>query len=65
MRRPTAVLAVLAIAAVVAFMRPRVVFLSIALMTTALALVLHNAGLGGIAGGLIVLSLARPAPLPE
>jgi hypothetical protein len=52
-------------AAVVAFVRPGVVFLSIALVTTALALVLHNAGLGGVAGGLIVLSLARPAPVPE
>ncbi|HVG51942.1 MAG TPA: hypothetical protein VM867_09940 [Xanthobacteraceae bacterium] len=53
------------VAGVVAFLRPGVVFLSIALAATALGLVLHNAGLAGIAGGLIVLSFARPATRPE
>jgi len=53
------------IAAAGAFLRPGMVLVSLALVTTALALVLHNAGLGGLAGGLIVLSLARPAPAPE
>ena len=51
--------------ATVALIRPGVVLLSIALATTALGLVMHNAGLAGIAGGLIVFSLARPAPVPE
>jgi hypothetical protein len=51
--------------AIVALIRPGVVLLSVALVTTALGLVMHNAGLAGIAGGLIVLSLARPAPAPE
>ncbi len=50
---------------IVAFLRPGVVFLSLALAATALGLVLHNGGLAGIAGGLIVLSFARPAPPPE
>jgi hypothetical protein len=52
-------------AAVIAFIRPGVVLLSIALVTAALALVLHNGGLGGLAGGLILLSFARPVPAPE
>jgi hypothetical protein len=51
--------------AIVALIRPGVVLLSFALAATALGLVMHNAGLAGIAGGLIVLSLARPAPVPE
>ena len=52
-------------AAVVVFIRPGAVFLSVALVTTALALVVHNSGLGGLAGGLIILSFARPVPAPE
>ena len=51
-------------AALIAFVRPGVVLLCIALVATALALVLHNAGLGGLAGGLVILCLARPAPVP-
>ncbi len=50
---------------IVAFLRPGVVLLSLALAATTLGLVLHNGGLAGIAGGLIVLSFARPAPPPE
>jgi hypothetical protein len=52
-------------AGIIAFIRPGVVFLSVALVATALGLVLHNAGLAGIAGGLVVLSFARPATQPE
>jgi hypothetical protein len=51
--------------AIAAFIRPGVILLSIALVTTALGLVMHNAGLAGIAGGLMVLSFARPAPASE
>lgn len=53
------------ICGIIAFIRPGVVFLSVAIVATALGLVLHNAGLAGIAGGLIVLSFARPATQPE
>jgi hypothetical protein len=51
--------------AVIAFIRPGVVLLSLALATTAVGLVMHNAGLAGVAGGLIVLSFARPALAPD
>ena len=53
------------VVAIAAFIRPGVALLSITLATTALGLVMHNAGLAGIAGGFIVLSFARPAPAPE
>ncbi len=51
--------------AIVAFIRPGVVLLSLALVACALGLVMHNAALAGIAGGLIVFSLARPAVAPD
>ena len=43
-------------------MRPSLVLLSFALIATAFGLVLHNAGLSGLAAALLILSLARPAP---
>jgi hypothetical protein len=46
-------------------MRPSLVLLSFALIATAFGLVLHNASLAGLAGVLLILSLARPAPAPE
>src|SRR3569833_2295455 len=48
--------------AAAAFIRPGAILLCIALAATAGGLVMHNAGLAGIAAGLIVLSFARPAP---
>jgi hypothetical protein len=51
--------------AVAAVIRPGAILLCIALAATAVALVMHNAGLGGLAGGLIVLSFARPATASE
>ncbi|MGZ5829351.1 MAG: hypothetical protein ACXWJW_12555 [Xanthobacteraceae bacterium] len=51
--------------AVAAFIRPGAILLSIALAATAIGLVMHNAGLAGIAAGLIVLSFARPVLAPE
>jgi hypothetical protein len=48
--------------AAAAFVRPGAILLCIALAATAIGLVMHNAGLAGIAAGLIVLSFARPAP---
>lgn len=52
-------------AAALTFIRPNIVLFAIALAATPFGLVLHNAGLAGLAAGLIVLSLARPAAAPE
>jgi hypothetical protein len=41
------------------------VLVSVALATSAFGLVLHNAHLAGLAAALLLLSLARPAPVPE
>lgn len=51
-------------AALVNFIRPSLVLFAIALATTAFGLVLYNAGLAGLAGGLLIMSFARPAPSP-
>jgi hypothetical protein len=47
--------------AVLNFVRPGVTLFGIALAFCCLGVVLHNAGLAGVAAGLLVLSLARPA----
>jgi hypothetical protein len=52
-------------AAILMVIRPQFVMFAIALIFTGLGLVLHNAGLAGLAGGLLVISLARPAPPSE
>jgi hypothetical protein len=52
-------------AAVLTFVRPTVVWFAIALAASGLGVVLHNAGLAGFAVALLLLSLARPAPVPE
>jgi hypothetical protein len=52
-------------AAVLTLIRPNVVLFAVALGAAGFGLVLHNAGLAGLAFGLIVLSLARPVPLSE
>jgi hypothetical protein len=51
--------------AVLNLLRPSIVLVSVALAATAFGLVLHNAGLAGLAAGLLLLSLARPAPAAE
>ena len=48
-------------AALLTLIRPGVVLFAITLAVTGLGLVLHNAGLAGLAAGLLVLSLARPS----
>jgi hypothetical protein len=53
------------VAALLNLLRPSIVLLTVALATAGMGLVLHNAGLGGLAVGLLILSLARPAPAPE
>ena len=49
-------------AALLNLVRPSVVLTSIALATAGFGLVLHNAGLAGLAAPLTILCLARPAP---
>jgi hypothetical protein len=43
-------------------LRPSIVLVAVALAVAAFGLVLHNAGLSGLAVALLILSLARPAP---
>ncbi len=52
-------------AALVNLSRPSPVTFAIALAATAFGLVLYNAGLAGLAAGLLILSFARPAAEPE
>lgn len=48
-------------AAVVNLVRPSLPLFAIALVATAFGLVLYNAGLAGVAAGLMIMSFARPA----
>src|SRR5262245_32619240 len=52
-------------AALINLLRPSPVLFAIALAGTAFGLVLYNAGLAGLAAGLLIMSFARPAPEPE
>jgi hypothetical protein len=52
-------------AAALNLVRPSVVLITAVLAAAGLGLVLHNAGLAGLAAALLILSLARPAPAPE
>jgi hypothetical protein len=52
-------------AALLNLLRPSIVLVAIGLAASAFGLVLHNAGLAGLAAGLLILSLARPAPAAE
>jgi hypothetical protein len=45
--------------------RPSVVLVAIALATGGFGIVLHNPELSALAGGVLILSLARPAPATE
>ena len=45
--------------------RPSVVLSALALATAGFGIVLHNADLSAFAAGVLILSLARPAPAPE
>src|SRR5262249_49521864 len=53
------------VAAALNLVRPSIVLMTFASAAGGMGLVLHNAGLAGLAGGLLILSLARPAPAPE
>ena len=45
--------------------RPSLILFAVALAAAACGVVLHNADLSALAAGLLILSLARPAPLLE
>jgi hypothetical protein len=53
------------VAAVLNLLRPSLVLITVALAATAFGMVLHNAELAALAAGLLILSLARPAPARE
>jgi hypothetical protein len=44
--------------------RPSLVLVAVSLAAAAFGVVLHNADLSALAVGVLILSLARPAPLP-
>jgi hypothetical protein len=52
-------------AALLNFARPSIVLTALALAAAGFGVVLHNADLSALAAGLLILSLARPAPAPE
>jgi hypothetical protein len=45
--------------------RPSLLLVAVALAASAFGVVLHNADLSALAAGVLILSLARPAPAPE
>jgi len=53
------------VAALLNLIRPSLVLTTVAIAAAGMGLVLHNAGFAGLAVGLIVVSLARPAPAAE
>src|SRR6516162_10115037 len=52
------------VAALLNLVRPSVVLVAVALAAAAFGVVLHNADLSALAAGILILSLARPAPVP-
>jgi hypothetical protein len=52
-------------AALINLARPSAIMFTLGLAATAFGLVLYNAGLAGIAAGLLIMSFARPVPEPE
>jgi hypothetical protein len=46
-------------------LRPSVVLVAVTLAAAAFGMVLHNADLSALAAGVLILSLARPAPIAE
>jgi hypothetical protein len=46
-------------------LRPSAVLVTVALAAAAFGVVLHNADLSALAAGVLILSLARPAPIAE
>jgi hypothetical protein len=52
-------------AALLNFIRPSLLLAAVAIAAGGFGAVLHNADLSALAAGVLVLSLARPAPAPE
>jgi hypothetical protein len=52
-------------AAALNLVRPSILLMTVAITAAGMGLVLHNAGLAGLAAGLLILSLARPAPATD
>lgn len=52
-------------AALLNLLRPSIVLVALTLAAAGFGVVLHNADLSALAAGLLILSLARPAPVPE
>src|SRR5208282_4532708 len=50
------------VAALLNLLRPSIVLFALALAAAAFGIVLHNADLSALAAGVLILSLARPAP---
>jgi|SRR5271170_5099232 hypothetical protein len=46
-------------------LRPSLVLTAVAIVAAAFGVVLHNTDLSALAAGVLILSLARPAPAPE
>lgn len=57
--------AVALVAAVLNLVRPSIVLAAVALAAAGFGIVLHNADLSALAVGILILSLARRAPVPE
>jgi hypothetical protein len=52
-------------AALLNLLRPSLVLVALALAAAGFGIVLHNTDLSALAAGVLILSLARPAPAPE
>jgi hypothetical protein len=52
-------------AAALNLLRPSLVLFGLALAAAGFGIVLHDTDLSGLAAGVLILSLARPAPAPE
>jgi hypothetical protein len=52
-------------AALLNLLRPSLMLVAVALAAAAFGVVVHNADLSALAAGVLILSLARPAPLTE
>ena len=52
-------------AALLNLLRPSMILAALALAAAAFGIVLHNADLSALAAGVLILSLARPAPIKE
>jgi hypothetical protein len=52
-------------AALLNLVRPSIVLVTVTVAAAGFGLVMHNAGLSGLAASILIISLARPAPAPE